>query len=194
MVDQGGGGDGAGGVIDGGAGGENVGGSGGTGGGDAECTPLNVTDEILEECPIVDGETLPHADTTICGENSRVTWPAVIYEVPVAQGDCFHFKADNVGGPGADLFGAVVDPAGASLYFDDELGCAVDNPDGFDCPEGATTMTASGTAYVVVGAWEGNGCEPLAPTSFELSVDINGVAFDLENAPVCAADLLVVLP
>ena len=182
--------------ADGGAG-ANTGatGAGASGAGAPECDPLPVTDELLVECPGVATLAAPFSSTTICGEDSSVFWPATVFEITVPAGACLEMQADNVGSPlGADLFASLVDPSGASLYFDEEMPCTVPNPEGFACPRGSSTTIEAGTAFIVVGAWEGDGCLPLEPTPFELAVAIDGVDVNLEAAVVCAGDLLEIIP
>jgi hypothetical protein len=55
-------------------------------------------------------------------------------------------------------------------------------------------MEAQGTAYVMVGTWEGAGCTPQEATPFQLQVAVNGVDVDLSSAAVCAGDLLEIIP
>ena len=159
------------------------------------CDVLAVTDMLLEECMGTQTFGAPRAATTICAEDSSVFWPAVVFTVPVPGGACVEIAADNIGSPlGADLFASIVDPSGASLYYDEEMPCTVPNPSGFMCPRGAVTTIETGNAYIVVGAWEGDGCVPLEDTPFELSVVIDGVDVDLMASPVCAGDLLTIIP
>jgi len=152
-----------------------------------------VTDGTTEECDAMGPLALSDSNTTLCPEDTSVSWPAKIYKVPVAVGDCLHLRADNVGSPaGADLFGFILDPGGKSLLFDDELSCSVTNPDGYDCPEGGTTIETAGDAYVIVGAWEGNGCPVGDTTPFVVSVSVNDA--DVAVNELCAADLDVLIP
>lgn len=198
--DEGGGGAASGGGGIGGVGGTGgagaAGGSGGSGGGEhPACDVLPVNDELLDECTSTQTFGAPRAETTLCTADSGEFWPGVVFTVPVPAGACVEFAADNVGSAlGADLFASIVDPSGGSLYFDEEMPCTVENPDGFACPRGAVTTQEAGDALIVVGAWEGAGCDPLASTAFELSVTIDGVDVDLTAAPVCAGDLLTIIP
>lgn len=138
---------------------------------------------------------MPHDNTTECPADSGVYWPAKLYEVPVTAGDCLHMVADNAGSPsGADLFGALIDPGGKSLLFDEESPCTVANPDGYACPAGGVTIETTGMAYVVVGSWEGAGCPAATTTPFQLSVSIDGVDVDLSAGELCAGDLLEIIP
>lgn len=169
-------------------------GAGGTGGSSA-CPPILIGDGSPMECAEAGPLALAQSSTTDCTADSSAYWPAKIFAVSVGVGDCLHMRADNVGSPsGADLFGAIVDPGGKSLLFDEESDCTVPNPQGYLCPEGGTTVEAAGTAYVVVGSWEGEGCPAGETTPFELAVSVNGVDVDLSRAEVCAADLLDVIP
>jgi hypothetical protein len=147
------------------------------------------------ECARAGPLALAQSSTTDCTTDSGTYWPAKVFSVPVAVGDCLHMRADNVGSPaGADLFGAIIDPGGKSLLFDEEHDCAVANPQGYACPEGGTTVEVAGTAYLLVGSWEGDGCPGGETTPFELAVSVNGIDVDLSTAEVCAADLLEVIP
>jgi hypothetical protein len=185
---------GAGGASTGGGGGSEIDAGGGTGGG-SECPAILITDGTPAECSEPGALTLAQGSTTDCTADSGMYWPAKVFAVSVGVGDCLHMRADNVGSPaGADLFGAVVDPGGKSLLFDEEADCTVLNPQGYLCPEGGTTVEAAGVAYVIVGAWEGEGCPAEETTPFELAVSVNGVDVDLSTAEVCAADLLEVIP
>lgn len=106
-------------------------------------------------------------------------------------GDCVHMRADNAGSAmGADLFGAILDPGGKSLLFDEERPCTVMNSEGYACPDGGTTTETSGDGYVVVGAWQG--CTVGEAVPFQLSVSVNGR--DVSPEPVCAGDLLEIIP
>jgi hypothetical protein len=159
------------------------------------CPTILIEDGMPAACAATGNNALPQADTTLCPADSGVFWPAMVYEVPVNAGDCLYMQADNVGSPlGADLFGAIVEPGGTSIVWDEELPCSVANPDGYACPAGGATMAAAGTAYVIVGAWEGAGCTPTEDIPFELAVAVNGVDVDLSNAHVCAGDLLEIIP
>lgn len=172
-----------------------TGGAGGGGGGSDTCPDIFIDDGMPAMCSNMPGGSLPLADTTICPSDSGVFWPAMVYEVAVAEGDCIFMQADNVGSPlGADLFGATVDPNGKSILWDEEQPCSVSNPDGYACPAGGATIEAQGTAYVMVGTWEGAGCMPEEATPFELTVAVNGVDVDLSSAAVCAGDLLEIIP
>lgn len=177
---------------EGGEGGQVTSGGGGAGSG---CPAVLITDGEPEQC-VDDGPlATPLPSTTICPADSGVFWPAKLFRVPVSAGDCLHMRADNVGSPlGADLFGAIVDPSGTSLLFDEEVDCTVPNPDGYACPEGATTVAMTGEATIIVGAWEGGGCTPMEDTPFELTVAINGVDVDLSGSELCAGDLLEIIP
>ena len=174
-------------------------GAGGTngagGGGGSGCPDLGIGDGMPAECDVAGTRGSTLSDTTICPSDSSVFWPAVVYEVTVAAGDCLFMQADNVGSTlGADLFGAIVDPGGKSILWDEEQPCSVANPDGYACPAGGATMEAAGTAYVMVGAWEGAGCTPTEAVPFELDVALNGTDVDLSGAFVCAGDLLEIIP
>ncbi len=135
------------------------------------------------------------ADTTLCPADVGVFWPAKVYAVTVNAGDCLHMRADNVGSAlGADLFGAIVEPGGKSVLYDEEIPCTVPNPEGYACPAGGATMESAGTAYVMVGVWEGEGCTATDATPFELDVALNGADVDLSAGAVCAGDLLEIIP
>jgi hypothetical protein len=176
-----------------GTGGAGTGGGANGSGGGAECPPLTITDGMTAECDAKGPLALSDSNTTACTADSMTYWPAKLYEVPVAVGDCVHIRADNVGSSaGADLFGFILDPGGKSLLFDDELACTVPNPDGYDCPEGGTTIETAGTAYVIIGAWEGAGCPPTETTPFELSVSVNDT--DVAVTELCSGDLTQIIP
>lgn len=171
-----------------------TGGAGGTGGGASACPTIPFVDPLPAECTGVGPLTMPRSDTTDCTADSSVVWPARIFAIDVAAGDCVHMRADNVGSPsGADLFGAIVEPSGKSLLFDEEVDCTVANPDGYKCPEGGVTTEAAGTAYVIVGSWEGQGCPPDTSTPYTLALSINGVDVDVPEA-ACTGDLLQIIP
>ncbi len=172
-----------------------AGGGGGTGGNGSGCPNIPILDGVPATCVDVGAGAQALSDTSLCPDDTSVFWPAKVYEVPVSAGDCLYMQADNVGSPlGTDLFGAVVEPGGKSLLWDEEIPCSVSNPDGWLCPAGGATMEASGTAYVMVGMWEGAGCTPGDATAFELVVAINGVDVDLSSSAVCAGDLLEIIP
>jgi len=171
------------------------GGTAGAGGMGSACPDILITNGQPATCQDPGPLVQPHENTTECPADSSVFWPAKLYEVPVAVGDCVHMRADNAGSAsGADLFGAIIDPGGTSLLFDEETPCSVSNPEGYACPEGGVTIEASGLAYVVVGSWEGLGCPATTDTPFQLSVSINGVDVDLSGGEVCAGDLLEIIP
>lgn len=179
----------------GGTGGEGASGGAGGAGGAGGCPDILILDGMAASCADVGANALPLADTTLCPTDSGVFWPAKVYAVPVEAGDCLYMQADNVGSPlGADLFGAIVEPGGKSVLLDEEIDCSVTNPEGYTCPAGGATMEASGTAYVMVGTWEGEGCTAGDPTPFELAVAIDGVDVDLSSSAVCAGDLLEIIP
>jgi len=46
----------------------------------------------------------------------------------------------------------------------------------------------------MVGAFEGEGCTPLEPVPFQLTVSIDGVDVDLRGHELCAGDLLEIIP
>ncbi len=137
--------------------------------------------------------SMPTSDTTECPENTSDFWPATVFEVPVALGDCVHMAADNAGSQGADLFGAIVEPSGKSTLLDEEVACTAANPDGYMCPEGSAVTEAAGSAYVMVGAWEGSGCTAGEDVPFQVTVAVNGTDVTLDSA-VCAGDLLEIIP
>jgi len=171
------------------------GGAGGSGGGETACPDILILDGIPTSCTATGAGALPQADTTICPADSGAFWPATIYEIPVSDGDCLSMQADNVGSPlGADLFGAIVEPGGKSLLYDEEIACTVPNPEGYACPAGGVIMEATGNAYVMVGSWEGQGCSAGDPTPFELVVAINGADVDLSAGALCTGDLLEIIP
>ncbi len=172
-----------------------TGGTAGAGGEGAGCPDIPIGDGMPLSCDDVGAGALSLADTTLCPADTSVFWPAKVYAVPVAAGDCLFMQADNAGSPlGADLFGAIVEPGGKSILYDEEMPCSVENPEGYDCPAGGATMEASGTAYVMVGIWEGDGCAPQADTPFTLDVAVNGVDVELSSSFVCAGDLLEIIP
>lgn len=166
---------------------------GGAGGGSG-CPTIPFVDPLPAECMAVGALALPESDVTDCTADSSVYWPARVFALEVAAGDCVHMRADNVGSPaGADLFGAIVEPTGKSLLFDEEVACSVPNPSGYQCPDGGVTTEAAGTLYVIVGAWEGQGCPPDTTTPYTLSVSVNGADVALDPA-VCSGDLLQIIP
>ena len=169
---------------------------GGNGGAEPACDVLPITDVVLEECTGPTDFSAARSSTTICPEDSGVFWPGKVFKLDgLPAGACLQLKADNVGSAlGADLFAALVDPTGASLYFDEEVPCSVPNPQGYSCPQGGSTTLGAGSAYIVVGAWEGEGCTPSEDVPFQLSVSVDGVPFDLSDADVCAGDLLEIIP
>lgn len=171
-----------------------TGGAGGVGGGASSCPTIPFVDPLPAECMGVGPLAMPRSDTTDCTADSAVLWPARIFAIEVAAGDCLHMRADNVGSPsGADLFGAIVEPSGKSLLFDEEVDCTVANPDGFKCPDGGVTTETAGTAYVIVGSWEGQGCPPDTSTPFTLALSMNGADVDVPEA-ACSGDLLQIIP
>lgn len=164
-----------------------MGGASGSGG-SADC-PFTVIGGVLAECTDPGPLALSVSGTTLCPADTSVAWPAKVYAVTVTAGACVHMRADNAGSAaGADLFGSIVDPSGHSLLFDEEMPCAVANPDGYDCPSGGAVIETSGTAYVVVGSWEGAGCPAGDTTPFQLSVSMDGVDVAL-GGELCAGDL-----
>jgi hypothetical protein len=175
-----------------------TGGGGEDGGGGAApdaCAEVVVGDGQCDACGVVPGRALPLEDQTTCTADSGEAWPAKIWGVDVTAGDCLYMRADNEGSPeGADLFGAIVDPGGKSLLFDEEAPCTVENPEGYLCPAGGIVVETTGRAYVVVGSWEGEGCPPETTTPIQLTVGRNGVDVDLSDAFVCAGDLLEIIP
>lgn len=179
----------------GGEGGGGDGGGSGGGGGGATCPDILILDGMPASCVGAGANAQPRADTTLCPTDSGVFWPAKVYAIAVEAGDCLFMQADNTGSPlGADLFGAIVEPGGKSVLYDEEIACSVTNPEGYSCPAGGATMEASGTAYVMVGTWEGAGCTAGDPTPFAVSVAIDGADVDLSNSAVCAGDLLEIIP
>ena len=181
---------------EGGNGGMAQGGSGGNGGAEPACDVLPITEVVLEECTGPTDFSAARSSTTICPEDSGVFWPGKVFKLDgVPAGACLQLKADNAGSAlGADLFAAFVDPTGASLLFDEEAPCTVANPQGYSCPQGGSITLGAGSAYIVVGAWEGEGCTPFEDVPFQLSVSVDGVPFDLSDAAVCAGDLLEIIP
>jgi len=162
-------------------------------GGEPGCPAITVTRGTTAECAGTGNVGAPVEGTTECPADSSVYWPARLFRFPVQVGDCVFMRADNAGSPmGADLFGAVLDPGGKSLLFDEEHPCAVPNPEGYACPEGGTTIETTGDGYVLVGAWEGMGCTPKDAVPFQLAVSVNGQPVTPE--PVCAGDLQVIIP
>lgn len=173
-------------------GGTDASGAGGAQGSD--CPSIFIGDGIPESCSGSPGN-LDFADQSECPSDSSIFWPARIFEVTVAAGDCLAMQADNVGSPlGADLFGAIVSPEGTSILYDEETPCSVPNPEGYACPSGAATMASAGKAFVMVGMWEGKGCTPTDKTAFTLRVSLNGQAVDLAMAPSCSGDLQSIIP
>lgn len=85
-------------------------------------------------------------------------------------------------------------PSFRGILLDEEIPCSVPNPEGYQCPAGGATMEAAGTAYVMVGTWEGEGCTAGDATPFELSVAVNGTDIDLSAGAVFAGDLLEIIP
>ena len=169
--------------VGGAGGGAGVGG----GGGGADC-PFTVIAGVLAECTNPGPLSLSTSGTTLCPADTSVEWPAKVYSASVTAGACLHMRADNAGSAGADLFGAIVDPSGRSLLFDEEMDCTVANPNGYKCPSGGAVIETSGIAYVVVGSWEGLGCPAGDPTPFQLSVSSDGVDVPL-GGELCAGDL-----
>jgi hypothetical protein len=189
----------------GGAGGEGQGGGGqggsgqgggGTGGGSQVCPDILVTEVSDDVCEVDADLTDPFADEALCGDVDTI-WPVQVFEIEVAEGDCVSIRADNVGSLGADLFASIIDPTGLNIVPDDDFDCAVENPDGYSCPEGALTMSAAGTAYLFVGAYVDEASEacPLGEsTPYEVSASINGTDLDLSSGPVCTGDLFEIIP
>jgi hypothetical protein len=169
---------------------------GGAGGAEPACDVLPITEVVLEECTGPTDFSAERASSTICPEDSGVFWPGKAFRIDgIPAGACLQLRADNVGSDlGADLFAALIDPSGASLLFDEEVPCTVANPQGYACPQGGSTTLAAGSAYIVVGAWEGEGCTPFEEVPFQLSVSLDGVPVDLTGADVCAGDLLEIIP
>ncbi|MFO0617428.1 MAG: hypothetical protein U0414_32830 [Polyangiaceae bacterium] len=162
-------------------------------GGEPACPPILVTSGVLDECATVGPLALVADSTTECTADSSVYWPARIFKLPLKAGDCVHMSADNAGSPlGADLFGAIVDPGGKSLLFDEERDCTVTDPAGDKCPDGGATIQTDGEGYVVVGAWEGMGCTPGEFVPIQLAVSVNGV--DVTAEPICLGDLQKIIP
>ncbi len=169
------------------AGGAGTGGSGT--GGSAECPPISIISGVLAECTDPGPLALSSSNTTLCPADTSVAWPVKFYEIQVTAGDCVHMEADNAGSAaGADLFGSVVDPNGHSVLFDEEMDCTVPNPDNYKCPSGGATIETSGTAYIVVGSWEGAGCPAGDTTPFQVKVSKNGADVSL-GAELCQGDL-----
>ena len=168
------------------------GGAGGaTGGGDA-CAAIEVGNLVSSECAEAGPLALGAASSVLCTSDPAVAWPVTVYAVEVSDGDCLYLRADDVGATGeADLFGAVVDPDGQSLFLDDESACA---GGGLACFEGGVIMVGTGTAYVFVGAWESEGCVAGGSTPFELAVSVNGTDVALSSGPFCAGDLQEIVP
>jgi hypothetical protein len=173
-----------------GTGGATTAGTGGSGtGGSAECPPISIVSGVLAECTDPGPLALSASNTTLCPADTSVAWPVKFYEIQVTAGDCVHMEADNAGSvAGADLFGSVVDPNGHSVLFDEEMDCTVPNPDNYKCPSGGATIEMSGTAYIVVGSWEGAGCPAGDSTPFQVRVSKNGADVAL-GAELCQGDL-----
>lgn len=175
----------------GGAGTTATSGMGGSGGGDA-CAGIEVGDGVSSECTEAGPLAIAHASSVLCTSDPAVAWPVTVYAVEVQDGDCLYLRADDVGTSAeADLFGAVVDPNGDSLLFDDESACTAGD---LACFEGGVTMIGTGTAYVFVGAWESEGCPAAGSAPFELAVSLNGTDVDLSSGPVCVGDLQAIIP
>jgi hypothetical protein len=164
---------------------------GGTGGGHA-CAGIEVGDGVSSECAEAGPLALGEASSVLCTSDPGVAWPVTVYAVEVEDGDCLYLRADDVGASAeADLFGAVVDPNGDSLFFDDESACSAGD---LACFEGGVTIIGTGTAYVFVGAWESDGCPAAGSTPFELAVSLNGTDVALSSGPFCAGDLQTIIP
>lgn len=175
------------------AGSGGAGGSSGTGGGNA-CGELLITEGSPAACVGSAAGSLPLEDTFTCPESGDV-WPGRLYALDVVAGECLHLQVDNAGSPsGADMFGALVDPGGTSLLFDDDVSCTVEGPESDLCPTGAVTVETTGRALVVVGAFAGEGCPPSTTTPFQLVVSRDGVDQDLAGAFLCEGDLLEIIP
>lgn len=178
----------------GGQGGEGVtstSGAGGAGGGGA-CSAIQVGDGVSSECTQAGPLAMGHASSVLCTSDPAVAWPVTVYAVEVSDGDCLHMRADAPSATAdADLFGALVDPNGDSLLFDDDVDCSVG---GELCPAGGVTIIGTGTAYVFVGAWESDGCPAGGSAAFELAVSVNGADVDLSSGPYCEGDLQQIVP
>jgi hypothetical protein len=175
----------------GGAGSTSSTGGGGAGGGHA-CAAVEVGNLVSSECEQSGPLELGVASNVLCTSDPSVAWPVTVYAVEVSDGDCLYLRADDVGATGeADLFGAVVDPDGQSLLLDDESACV---GGGLACFEGGVMMVGTGTAYVLIGAWESEGCVAGGSTPFELSVSVNGTDVALSNGPFCEGDLQEIVP
>lgn len=164
-------------------------GGGGSGGNVDFCEDLVVNAvDVDDVCDLADVDT--SADGTAPCADLEETWPARFFRIEVEAGDCLYMRADNAGSQGADLFGGIIDPDGNDIFPDDEIACT----DGADCPEGALTVAAAGTAYVLVGAYAGEDvCLAGTDAPFQLAVAVNGTAVDLSEAESCEGDLLVII-
>lgn len=166
-------------------------GAGGSGSGEA-CAGIEVGDGVSSECAGAGPLAMGHASSVLCTSDPSVAWPVTVYAVEVSDGDCLHMRADAPSATAdVDLFGALVDPNGDSLLFDDDVDCSVG---GELCPAGGVTVVGSGTAYVFVGAWESDGCPAGGSAAFELAVSVNGADVDLSSGPVCVGDLQQIVP
>lgn len=172
-----------------------TGSSGGSGGSaPGACEEVLIGDGEATSCETAAPRGAKALDDAVeCPTTIDRGWPATIFEVDVAAGDCLQMRADNAGSPGTDLFGALVDPGGDSLLFDDEVPCTVASEE-YACPEGAISITTTGRAFVIVGSFEGEGCAPQTATPVQLVVGRNGEDVDLERAFVCVGDLLEIIP
>lgn len=178
-----------GGASTGGGGSDGSGGDPATSGGGGEgagCPQIPYDSmEGLDACEAAGPLAQPHEGVLECppsGENTKV----VVYEIPVAVGDCVYVRADNAGAepnlppPSIDLF----DPSGARAVFATDFDCAVD-PFLGSCPQGGAVAEQAGTAYLAVDLNAVEECEGSVP--YQLTVSVNGSDIPLE--PFCSDEL-----
>jgi len=169
-------------------------GQGGGGGGEAVCPVITIGDEAQATCAIGEVPAATFDGLALCTDIEE-TWPAEIFQVQVAAGDCVQLRIDDNGSiEQSDLFGVIIDPEGNNLlYFQEETCEAVDDGD-TTCVEGALIMSVDGDAYIMAGALETEDCALGEEGGYKVAVSINGIVIDLSAGPACRGDLYEIIP
>lgn len=160
------------------------------------CGNIFVGDGTENACDDPGALALTRRDNVACTPGDDFDpWPLRVFSFPVGEADCVTIRATNAAGAtdAADLFAFLFDPNGDNTLLEDDIDCIPGSGDGL-CPEGNLTMVTAGTAYVMVGAYESDGCVVGVGADYDLAVSINGQDLDLSAAPLCDSDVNILAP